>query len=321
MVFVRAPLRVSFGGGGTDLPSWYERHGGLVVSAAIDRYVWMLANTAFQDRFRLKHMEWEEVDDPGEIRHPILKEALARHWNGRPIEIASVADVPAGTGLGSSGAYAVCLLKALSRAAGADASPAELAERASEIEIEVLGRTVGKQDNYVAAYGGLNAYTFEPDGSVRVRRLAIDPAVRAALRDRFLLFFTGESRSAADLLSHSVERMEAGDARMEATLGRIGEIAGEMCAALEGGDLGAVAELMNEHWERKSERSPGTHTERVSELRERALSGGALGAGLMGAGGGGFLLVYTEDPERTRAALEPAAAAELTFDLSEQGAA
>ena len=311
---------MSFGGGGTDLPSWYERHGGLVVSAAIDRHVWMLANTSFQDRYRLKHLEWEEVDDPSEIRHPILKEALVRHWNGRPIEIASVADVPAGTGLGSSGAYTVCLLKALRLAAGQDASPAELAEAASDIEIRVLGRKVGKQDNYASAFGGLNAYTFDRDGSVTVRPLEVTPELRDAIRERFLLFFTGESRSAADLLSHSVDRMEAGDERMEATLGAIGEIAREMCDALEAADLPRVAELMNAHWEHKSERSPGTHTERVSELREHALAAGGLGAGLMGAGGGGFLLVYSEDPAATRSAMEQAGAAELTFDLSEQGA-
>lgn len=311
---------MSFGGGGTDLPSWYERHGGFVVSAAIDRYVWMLANTSFQDRYRLKHLEWEEVDHPSEIRHPILKEALMRHWNGRPIEIASVADVPAGTGLGSSGAYAVCLLKALRLAAGGDASPAELAEAASEIEIRVLGRKVGKQDNYAAAFGGLNAYTFDPGGSVDVRPLDAGPELRDAIRERFLLFFTGESRSAADLLSHSVDRMEAGDERMEATLGAIGAIAREMCEALEAADLARVAELMNAHWEHKSERSPGTHTDRVSELRGRALSAGGLGAGLMGAGGGGFLLVYSEDPERTRRAMRDAEAPELEFDLAEQGA-
>lgn len=317
---MRAPLRVSFGGGGTDLPSWYERHGGLVVSAAIDRHVCMLAGTSFQDRYRLKHLEWEEADHPSEIRHPILKEALARHWNGRPIEIASVADVPAGTGLGSSGAYAVCLLKALRLARGDTASPVDLAEAASQIEIEALGRKVGKQDNYVAAFGGLNAYSFNRDGSVDVRPLAIGAELRAAIRERFLLFFTGESRSAADLLSHSVERMEAGDERMESTLRAIGQIAREMCEALETQDLPLVAELMNVHWERKSERSPGTHTERVLDLRERALAAGALAAGLMGAGGGGFLLVYTEDPARTRQAMADAEAPELEFDLAEHGA-
>jgi D-glycero-alpha-D-manno-heptose-7-phosphate kinase len=316
---VRAPLRVSFGGGGTDLPSWYERHGGFVVSAAIDRHVWMLANTAFQQRYRLKHMEWEEVDHPSEIRHPILNAALGRHWNGRPIEIASVADVPAGTGLGSSGAYAVCLLKALRLAAGGDSTPAELAEAASEIEIEVLGRKVGKQDNYVAAYGGLNSYTFSKDGSVEVRPLEVGDRLREALRERFLLFFTGESRSAGDLLSHSVERTEAGDPRMAETLQSIGELAREMCVALEAEDLGRVGELMNVHWELKSQRAPGTHTERARDLRERALSAGGLGAGLMGAGGGGFLLVYSEDPERTRAAMRDGGADELPFGLSESG--
>jgi D-glycero-alpha-D-manno-heptose-7-phosphate kinase len=319
VILTRAPLRVSFGGGGTDLPSYYRRHGGFVVSGAIDRYVHMLTATTFQDRYRLKHLEWEEVDDPAEIRHPILREVLTSYWNGRPLEIASVADVPAGTGLGSSGAYTVCVLKALALARGEELDPGALAERACEVEIDRLARTVGKQDQYVSAYGGAHAYTFNPDDSVDVRALELGEETRAALRRDFLLFYAGGTRSASDILADQVNRTAAGDAEIERTLGRAREVAEEMCSALEAGELARCGELMNEQWEIKRARSGGSFTERIEELRSVALESGARGAILMGAGGGGFLLVQAVDAERTRHALAEASAPELPFDLDEQG--
>src|SRR5271163_4866354 len=168
VIFSRAPLRVSLGGGGTDLPSYYEEHGGFVVSGAIDKYVYMLAHTVFQRRYRMKYSEVEEVDRISDIRHPILRETLSRHWRGNPLEIASVADVPAGTGMGSSGAFTVCLLKVLAHARRTSITAGALAEAACEIEIDVLGEPVGKQDPYVAAHGGICAYTFHPAGGVDV---------------------------------------------------------------------------------------------------------------------------------------------------------
>jgi D-glycero-alpha-D-manno-heptose-7-phosphate kinase len=177
-VVIRAPLRVALGGGGTDLPSYYRKHGGLVVSTAIDKYVHMTVSAQFQRRFRLKHLEWEEVDEPREVRHPILREALAHHWSGGPIELASVGDVPPGTGLGSSGAYAVCAINALERLSGNVLGPAELAEAACHLEIDVLGRSIGKQDQYAAAFGGVRAYTFHPDDSVTVRELRLSDDTR-----------------------------------------------------------------------------------------------------------------------------------------------
>ena len=320
VVLARAPLRISFGGGGTDLPSWYRRHGGFTCSAAIDRYVWILVGSSFQERFRLKHLAWEEVDEPSEVRHPILGAALTHHWKGGPLELASMSDVPPGTGLGSSGAYAVATLEALRLAAGDhDADPAGLAEAASRLEIEVLGWSVGKQDQYAAALGGLNAFTFNADDTVDVRPLDLPRSVREALRERFLLFYAGGSRSASQLLGHSVERVNAGDQRMAGTLERIGAAARETCAALEAGELTRVAELMNAGWELKAERSPDTLSDRICELRDRALDAAAGGVSLMGAGGAGFLLAYTEDPAATRAAMREAGAPELPFDLEPRG--
>jgi D-glycero-alpha-D-manno-heptose-7-phosphate kinase len=199
-VVVRAPMRVALGGGGTDLPSYYREHGGFVVSTAIDRHVQMLVSQSFQRSYRLKHLEWEDVDDPLAVRHPILREALRRHWDGGPLEIASVTEAPPGTGLGSSGAYAVCAIKALRLAAGADTAPGELAEAACSIEIDALARSVGKQDQYAAAFGGARSYTFNPDDSVDVRQLELSEEMSAALRDDFLLFFSGRERSASDVL-------------------------------------------------------------------------------------------------------------------------
>jgi D-glycero-alpha-D-manno-heptose-7-phosphate kinase len=313
VITTRAPLRISFGGGGSDLPSYYREHGGFVVSAAIDRHVCMLATTAFQERFRLKHTGWEEVDDVAAVEHPILRAALEHHWDGRPLELASVADVPPGTGLGSSGAYAVCLLRTLELAAGLPACPpAELAERACELEIGILGRTVGKQDQYVAAHGGLCAYTFHPDDTVTVEPLAVPEAVAEAIRERFLLFYTGRTRSAETLFAQQVK----GDPEVVRAVHRAKELAIEMRAALEAGDLARCADLMNEQWEAKRARSPDAITEPIAALREQALAAGARGATLMGAGGGGFLLVYADDPEALRAAMD---APELRFGLEPAG--
>jgi D-glycero-alpha-D-manno-heptose-7-phosphate kinase len=317
VVATRAPLRLSLGGGGTDLPSHYREHGGFVLSAAIDRHVHVLVSTGFQSRFRLKHLEWEEVDAPAEVRHPILRAALERHWDGGPLELASVSDVPPGTGLGSSGAYGVAVLKALRP----ELDARQLAEAACEIEIEVLGRTVGKQDQYAAAHGGVCAYTFERDGAVDVRRLTLPDSARRALREQFLLFFTGAERSASELLSHQVTRTLAGDAATAANLERTAALARETCAALEAGEVGRFGELMDEQWEIKRARAPGAVTDEIEGLRTTARAAGAQGVMLMGAGGGGFLLVHTPDPERTRAAMERSGAPELRFDLDLEGAA
>lgn len=319
LIVTRAPLRIALGGGGSDLPSHYRRHGGFVVSAAIDKYVHMLASPAFMPRYVLKHLEWEEADAPGEIRHPILREALSRYWHGQPLEIASVSDVPPGTGLGSSGAYTVCVLKALRLAAGADATPSELAEAASEIEIDLIGRSVGKQDQYAAAHGGVRAYTFNPDDTVDARPLELSEPTRRALHDRFLLFHTGRERSASKLLSGLVKRALARDAQVERDLKRTEELARQSCAALESGDLDGCAALMDEQWEIKRARGPGAVPNAIEDLRALARRSGALGVMLMGAGGGGFLLVCTSDPEATRRAMAEAGAPELRFGLDDEG--
>ena len=267
VIFSRAPLRISLGGGGTDLPSYYREHAGFLISGAIDKYVYMLTHTVFQRRYRLKYSEFEEVDDPREIRHPILREALVRHWRGEPLEIASVADVPAGTGMGSSGAFTVCLLKALALARRTTLPPRELAEAACEIEIDILKEPVGKQDQYVAAHGGICAYTFNPDGSVNVEPLALvrrDPGPdveqlpallhrRGALaRARCWPTRTGARASRTTRCSRTC----TGPSRWASRAARCSRPA----------TSSATSELMHEHWQNKRERSPGMANENIDRL-------------------------------------------------------
>ena len=225
VIFSRAPLRISLGGGGTDLPSYYREHGGFLVAGAIDKYIYMLMHTVFQRRYKMKYSETEDVDEIAEIRHPILRETLLRHWRGNPLEIASVADVPAGTGMGSSGAFTVALLKGLAHARRTSITQGALAEAACEIEIDVLKEPCGKQDPYVAAHGGICAYTFNPDGTRRrSSRSSSSPETLRALREQLLLFYTGEARDASAVLSDQDERTKTGDDEMLENLHRTKEM-------------------------------------------------------------------------------------------------
>lgn len=320
VIFSRAPLRISLGGGGTDLPSYYAEHGGFLVSGAIDKYVYMLTHTVFQRRYRMKYSETEEVNEASEIQHPILRETLVRYWNGSPLEIASVADVPAGTGMGSSGAFTVCLMKGLAHARRVSMTPSALAEAACGIEIDTLKEPVGKQDPYVAAHGGICAYTFAPDGGVTVEPLELGQATLRGLRDHLLLFYTGEARSASAVLADQDVRSRAGDQEMLENLHLTKELGHRSHQLLLDGDLEGYGELMHEHWVNKRERSPGMVTDRIDELYTLARRSGAVGGKLVGAGGGGFLLVYARRPEDTRQAMAAAQATELTFDFEFTGA-
>jgi len=320
VIFSRAPLRISLGGGGTDLPSYYRQHGGFLVSGGIDKYVYMLTHTVFQRRYLMKYAQTEEVDEVGEIRHPILREALLRHWRGNPLEIASVADVPAGTGMGSSGAFGVSLLKALAQARSTSITPGALAEAASEIEIDVLKEPVGKQDTYVAAHGGICSYTFNPDGSVEVVPLELAPETLIRLRDNLLLFYTGEARNASVVLRDQDERSREGDEEMLENLHRTKQMGYRSLELLLAGDLESYGELMHEHWENKRRRSPGMASEHIDTLYTLARRSGVVGGKLVGAGGGGFLLVYARRPGDTRQAMAAAGAQELAFDFEFGGA-
>jgi D-glycero-alpha-D-manno-heptose-7-phosphate kinase len=320
VIFSRAPLRVSLGGGGTDLPSYYEKHEGFLVAGAIDKYVYMLVHTVFQRTYRMRYQQSEDVDHPSEIRHPILRESLLRHWRGDPLEIASVADVPASTGLGSSGAFTVCLVKALAQARSTSIAAAPLAEAACEIEIDILGEPVGKQDQYVAAHGGICAYTFERSGAVRVDPLELNEDTLRRLHNNLLLFYTGETRSGYELLRDQDSRSRRGDDAMFDNLHetkRMGYLSRDLLLA---GDLEAYAGLMHEHWENKRKRSPKMSSERIDMLYTLARRSGVIGGKVVGAGGGGFLLLYASNPSDTRQAMAAAGAPELGFSFEFGGA-
>jgi D-glycero-alpha-D-manno-heptose-7-phosphate kinase len=320
VILSKAPLRISLGGGGTDLPSYYQDHEGFLIAGAIDKYVYIFIHAAFQRTFRLKYSKVEETKTPEEIRHPIFREALTRYWNGDPLEIASMADVPAGTGMGSSGSFTVALLKALAQGRYIATTPAQLAEQACEIEIDFLKEPVGKQDQYVAAHGGICAYTFHCDGTVLVEPLELSSSTLEKMRNQMLLFYTGETRSASQVLTDQNSRSMAGDKEMIENLHRTKEMGYLSRKLLEDGDLDAYAELMNEHWRNKRKRSRDVANTRIDEMYETALRHGAIGGKLVGAGGGGFLLVYSELPSETRAGMAAMGSEELPFDFEFGGA-
>lgn len=319
MIVTRSPLRIPLGGGGTDLPSYYRRHGGEVVVAAIDSYVFVRAERHGAAPALLRLPEPERPALVGDVHHPLARECL--RLTSTPLgglDLSSWADVPPGTGLGSSGSFTAALLLALHRLAGRDADAATLAEQACRVEIDLLGRTVGKQDQYASAFGGLRHFRFLPDDSVRSRVLDVSPDVRRRMESSLLLFSTGVTRSAAGVLSDQVRRTEDGDDVMVANLDRTREIGRESLAALESGDLAAFGALLDEHWCNKRSRSPGMTSPAIDELYRRAREHGASGGKLVGAGGGGFLLLHAEDPERLRAEMSAAGSPELvwTFDTA-----
>src|SRR5262245_25661842 len=262
LIIVKAPLRLSLGGGGTDLPSYYERFGSTFISAAIDKYVYISVHRIFPQQIILKYSEMERVTDVGSIRHPIIREALAACGITSTIEISSFADIPAGTGLGSSGAFTVALLKALYTYCNRFHDGLGLAEDACRIEIGRLGAPVGKQDHYVASVGGLNRFDIDTSGRVAVTPVGIDPAARIDLEEHLLLFFTGFSRAAETILREQDERTRAavdgaGGAAREMLEGLhfVRELGAAVGTALERGDLVELARLMNVHWESKRKRS------------------------------------------------------------------
>lgn len=317
MLITRTPLRISIGGGGTDLPSYYERDGGFVISAAIDRYVYIALNRTFTDDYFLKYSAIERVSTVDEINHPIIREALRRHDIGPAVELVSVADVPSGTGLGSSGSFTVGLLRALHAFERTPVGMEAIAEEAFDLEANILGQPGGKQDQYIAAYGGLTAFTFGTDGSVGVAPLAVSDETMFDLETHLLLFFTGYSRSSAAMLGDQTQRTQQADADMIESLDRTKALGFEIQSVLEAGDTMAFAKLMHEHWVAKRRRTDGMSNTNIDQWYEIARNNGAIGGKLVGAGAGGFLMVYAEDPARVRRAMTEAGLTEMRtrFDL------
>jgi D-glycero-alpha-D-manno-heptose-7-phosphate kinase len=316
----RSPLRISLGGGGTDLSSYYQEHSGFVIAAAIDKYVYILMHHRFVPQIFLKYSHMEEVDRIDDIKHPLIREALRLvGWEDLRLEISSMADVPAGTGLGSSGSFTTALLKALHVGMKNLVHPTELAEQACKIEIDILNEPVGKQDQYIAALGGITCFRFLPNGQVEAWPLNVSQNTIFDMEDHLLLFFTGYTRSASEILKEQNTKSKANDQSMIANLHFIKQIGRDVKDALEAGDLKRFGELMNIHWEHKKGRSSSMSNDRIDHWYDMAMRNGALSGKLIGAGGGGFLMFLCEERARVRQAMAREGLEEVRFRFDFEG--
>jgi D-glycero-alpha-D-manno-heptose-7-phosphate kinase len=320
MIIARSPLRISLGGGGTDLPSYYREFGGFLIAAAMDKAVYVCVHRTFGTEMVIRYSKMERCQHRTEVRHPIIREALdILQINERNIDITSLADIPAGTGLGSSGSFGTALLKALYRYRNKIITPSEVAELACHIEIERLKEPIGKQDQYVAAHGGINCYEFHPDDTVTVKPLELSEETLGRLEERVLLFSTGIIRQAGEILQDQDTKTRSQSREMIENLHHIKQIGYESKAVLERGDLEAYGRLLHEHWERKRQRSKLISNPDIDRWYEVARSNGAVGGKLIGAGGGGFLMFYASDPTHLRRAMEAEGLSELRFRFDYEG--
>jgi D-glycero-alpha-D-manno-heptose-7-phosphate kinase len=320
MIIARSPLRITLGGGGTDLASYYGEHEGFLVAAAIDKYVYVTVMRPFKPGIYLKYSALEHVNRVADVKHPIIREALAlQNLEAPQIEITTLADIPAGTGLGSSGSFTTALLKSLYTHQRKVIHAQELAELACDIEINRLGEPVGKQDQFIAAFGGISCLTFLRDHRVTVQPLRISMKTMYELEDNLLLFFTGSSRAAGSILKDQHVRSQAGDAEMLRNLDYVKALGYRSKEALESGDLLQFGELMHEHWEHKKRRSGGVSNLQIDKWYSQAMRNGAIGGKLVGAGGGGFLMFYAQDRSRLRQAMTESGLQEVRFRFDFEG--
>jgi D-glycero-alpha-D-manno-heptose-7-phosphate kinase len=320
MIIVRSPLRITLGGGGTDLPSYYREQGGFLIAAAIDKYVYITVHQTFMEELIVKYSMLERVQSIEELKHPIVREAFKLvGLEANAIEITSMADIPAGTGLGSSGSFTTALLKALHSHRKMLIHPRELAEQACEIEINRLREPIGKQDQYIAAFGGITCFRFNKDDSVEAWPLKIDTETLYNLEDNLLLFFTGYSRSASSILKEQDDKTKQNNSGMIANLNYVKDLGLRSLESLENGRLIEFGRLMHEHWEHKKQRSGGMSNPKINDWYDHAMKNGAAGGKLIGAGGGGFLMFYAEDKTRLRHAMIAAGLKEVRFRFDFEG--
>ncbi len=319
MIITRTPLRISFCGGGTDLPSFYTKEQGAVVSASINKYIYITINRLsryFDHKISLKYSRTELVNSVDDVRHPIIREAMKLTGVVENIEITSMADIPAGTGLGSSSSYAVGLLHALHSFKGEAVSAGRLAEEACKIEIELLGDPIGKQDQYIAAYGGMCHIRFNPDESVFVDPVICSYATKKALQDNLAIFFTGGVRRAGDIL----EIQKATTHQKMEVLRQMKDLCADMLETMrEARSLSRFGEILHEGWERKRSLVDSISNDSINHYYEQARKAGAIGGKVLGAGGGGFLLFYVEPHKRNHVRQALKALPELPFMFEPQG--
>jgi D-glycero-alpha-D-manno-heptose-7-phosphate kinase len=320
MIIVRSPLRITLGGGGTDLPSYYRDHEGFLIAAAIDKYVYITIHQTFIEELIVKYSTLERVMTLDDLKHPIVREAFKLvGLPGRGLEVTSMADIPAGTGLGSSGSFTTALLKALYAHNKHLIHPHELAEQACEIEIDRLREPIGKQDQYIAAYGGVTCLQFNRDDTVNAWPAKLAAETVYNLEDNLLLFFTGYSRAASSILQEQDSKTKQQDSDMIHNLHYVKELGRRSLKLLEDGQLSQFGRVMHEHWEHKKRRSSGMSNPLIDEWYELAIKNGAVGGKLIGAGGGGFLMFYAEDKTRLRHAMTEAGLSEVRFRFDFEG--
>lgn len=327
MLIVRAPVRISVGGGGTDLPSYYSLYGGEWISAAINKYVYIALNKRFENTLRISYSKTEEVENPEDVQHPIVKEALKMLGINGGIEIVSIADVPSSTGLGTSGSFTVALLTALHaylrNTTNGDLPPRrEIAEQACNIAMERLKEPSGKQDEYIAAYGGITSFSAAKDGKITVEPLypqKISPETIRELENNLLMFYTGIRRESRAALKIQAEATKEGEKEMVENLHRVKEIGREIRDALSKGDFHRFGKLLDVHWQEKIKRK-GTSNPQINRWYEIAKEAGAIGGKIMGAGGGGFFLFYCENgKDRLRKAMAAQGFKEEPFRFDLEG--
>lgn len=320
MIITRSPLRITLGGGGTDLPSYYRQFGGFLIAAAIDKYVYVTVMRPFRPGIFLKYSQLEKVDGVSEVQHPILREAIRLlDFKTPQIEITTLADIPAGTGLGSSGSFTTALLKALFAHRRRLLLPDELARLACHIEIDILREPIGKQDQYIAAYGGITCFEFQQDDSVNAYPLQINMDTLFDLEDNLLLFFTGFSRSASAILRDQDQRSKKLDEEILSNMHYVKDLGLRSKEALMKGCTAEFGAMLHEHWEHKRARSKGMSNPHIDEWYELGIRNGALGGKLVGAGGGGFLMFYAEDRNRLRHTMAKAGLEEVRFRFDFEG--
>jgi D-glycero-alpha-D-manno-heptose-7-phosphate kinase len=298
MLTTRAPFRLTLGGGGTDLPSYYSIYGGFSITAAIDKYVYITAHERFDPGLRVSYSKTEIVDTAVHLEHPIVREALKHLGAFDHLELVSIADLPARTGLGSSGAFCVALLKALHEYKGEQSSPNDLAEEACRIAIEILREPSGKQDEYTAAFGGINSYAISMDGKVIVSPLRVSRATVSEMESELLLFYTGITRESRMVLESQSKAAISGAEDTIQGLHKIKQIGLDSKNALEDGNLKEFGRLLDDHWKTKKAMAPRATTSEIDAIYDFAMKNGATGGKIMGAGGGGFFMFHCDKDRR-----------------------
>ncbi len=318
MIVSRAPFRVSFCGGGSDIPSFYTKYGGCVLSTSIRKYVYLSLNKAFnKDTITLKYSQTEEVKNPKDIQHRIFKQVFT-DFGTKGVEISSIADVPAGTGLGSSSTFTVALLRLLYTWNGVHASAYKIAKEACEIEIEKLGNPIGKQDQFAASFGGLRYYEFEPDGFVKVEPVVMKADAREKLERNLMMFYTGDVRSANSILAKETKNLADDEEKIKTTL-RLCEMTKFLREKLENGDVDALGPVLKEGWEMKKTLAHGITNPLIDDAYNAAMKAGATGGKLLGAGGGGFLLFYCENESAKQRVRDALILTEMPFEFDRAG--